>query len=276
MTSPLGFDALNQALHRVLDLLPDSRRGKNTTYTVKDAALGAFAVFFTQSPSFLAHQQTLQHAKGISNAQSLFGMTQIPCDNQIRTLLDRVPPDHLFPIFSTVTHALLAAGAIKRFHVLHGTVLIALDGTQYFSSQRISCPSCCHKTSASGTVTYSHSAITPVIVAPGTAEVLALEPAFITPQDGHAKQDCAQEASKRWVRQVRRQAPVLPFSQVTVLGDDVFCHQPFCALLIKHDWNFILVCKAESHATLYEWIDFISAGERLGVVRKRHWNGSFG
>jgi hypothetical protein len=273
MAGPLGFDALTQALHRTLDQLPDPRRGKNTTYTVKDAALGAFAVFFTQSPSFLAHQQTLRQAKGISNAQSLFGITQIPCDNQIRTLLDRVPPDRLFPVFTTVTHALLTAGAIKRFHVLNGTVLIALDGTQYFSSKHISCPSCSQKTSATGTVTYSHSAITPVIVAPGKAEVLTLEPEFITPQDGHAKQDCEQEAAKRWVR---RQAPLLPFPKVTVMGDDLFCHQPFCALLIEHDWNFILVCKPESHATRYEWIDFIAAGARLGVVRKRHWNGRFG
>ena len=273
MASPLSFDVLVQAFHQVLDHLPDTRRGKNSTYTIKDAALGAFAGFFTQSPSFLAHQQALRQAKGVSNAEHLFGMTQIPCDNQIRTLLDPVPPDHLFPVFRTITQALVAAGTVETFQGLDETVLIALDGTQYFSSQRISCPSCCHKTSASGTVTYSHSAITPVIVAPGTAEVLALEPEFITPQDGHAKQDCEQEAAKRWVR---RQAPVLPFSQVTVLGDDLFCHQPFCEVLVEHHWNFILVCKPESHPTLYDWIAVIAAGDRLGVVRKRHWNGKFG
>ena len=273
MTSPLTFDALTQALHRSLDPLPDTRRGKNILYAVKDAALGAFAVFFTQSPSFLAHQQALRQAKGTSNAHSLFGITQIPCDNQIRTLLDRVSPKHLFPIFSTITHALLEAGVIKRFHVLDQTVLIAIDGTQYFSSKRISCPACSQKTSATGIVSFSHSALTPVIVAPGTAEVLALEPEFISPQDGHAKQDCEQEAAKRWVR---RQAPLLPLPKVTVLGDDLFCHQPLCDLLIEHGWNFILVCKPDSHVTLYEWIDFIAAGERLGVVRKRHWNGKFG
>jgi hypothetical protein len=273
MADPLHFDALVQAFHVVLDHLPDTRRGKNTTYAIKDAALGAFAVFFTQAPSFLAHQQTLRQAKGVSNAERLFGMTQIPCANQIRTLLDPVPPDRFFPIFTTIIQALVAAGTVKRFHVVDDTVLIALDGTQYFSSQRISCPNCSHKTSATGTVTYSHSAITPVIVAPGKAEVLALEPEFMTPQDGHAKQDCEQEAAKRWVR---RLAPRLPFPRVTVLGDDLFCHHPFCALLVEHGWNFILVCKPESHTTLYEWIAFIAAGNRLGVVRKRHWNGKFG
>jgi len=273
MTSPLTFDALTPALHRSLDQLPDTRRGKNISYAVKDAALGAFAVFFTQSPSFLAHQQALHQAKGSSNAHSLFGITQIPCDNQIRTLLDRVPPSHIFPIFRTISHALLETGLIKRFHVLDKTVLLAIDGTQYFSSKRISCPTCSQKTSAAGTVSSRHSALTPVFVAPGKSEVLALEPEFITPQDGHAKQDCEQEAAKRWVK---RQTPLLPFPKVTVLGDDLFCHQPLCDLLIEHNWNFILVCKPESHLTLYEWISFIAAGDHLGVVRKRHWNGKFG
>ena len=197
MADLLSFDGLVQIIHDVLDQLPDVRRGKNLTYAIKDAALGAFAVFFTQSPSFLAHQQTLRQAKGSSNAERLFGITHIPCDNQIRTLLDPVPPEHLLPIFSTITQALTAMGSVDTFRAFDDTVLIALDGTQYFSSQRISCPKCTHKTAANGTVTYSHSAITPVIVAPGRAEVLPLAPEFITPQDGQAKQDCEQEAAKR-------------------------------------------------------------------------------
>ena len=273
MADSLRFDALVHAFHTVLDRLPDTRRGKNIQYAIKDAARGAFAVFFTQSPSFLAHQQTLRQAKGSSNAEHLFGITQIPCDNQIRTLLDPVPPAHLFAMFATITEAVTTAGVVDSFRAVADTVLIALDGTQYFSSQRISCVNCTQKTAPTGTVTYSHSAITPVIVAPGKTEVLALEPEFITPQAGHAKQDCEQEAAKRWVR---RLAPQLPFTNVTVLGDDLFCHQPFCALLVEHQWNFILVCKPESHPTLYRWIAFLTKADRLGVVRERQWNGTFG
>ena len=59
-----------------------------------------------------------------------------------------------------------------------------------------------------------------------------LEPEFITPQDGHAKQDCEQQAAKRWIG---RQAPLLPFPKVTVLGDDLFSHQPLCELLVEHN-----------------------------------------
>jgi len=93
----LAFNHLVQALHQQLASLPDYRQGKNTRYAIKDAALGAFAVFFTQSPSFLAYQRTMQQAKGRSNAESLFGMGDLPCDNQIRTLLDPVAPAQLFP-----------------------------------------------------------------------------------------------------------------------------------------------------------------------------------
>ena len=273
MSRPLHFDALIPAFHAVLDHLPDIRRGTNTQYAIKDAALGAFAVFFTQSPSFLAHQRTLHHAKGRSNAEHLFGITRIPCDNQIRTLLDPVPPASLFPIFATITTALTTAGVVDTFRAVDDTVLIAVDGTQYFSSQRIACPACTQQTAPSGTVTDSHSAVTPVLVAPGKAEVLALAPEVITPQDGHAKQDCEQQAAKRWVQ---RHAPQLPFTNVTVLGDALFCHYPFGALLVEHGWNFILVCKRESHPTLYGWIDFLTTAGRLGVVRERHWNGKFG
>ena len=85
MTETLAFDDLVQALHQQLAALPDYRKGKNTQYAIKDAALGAFALFFTQCPSCLAYQRMMQHTKERSNAETLFGMDAIPCDNQIRT-----------------------------------------------------------------------------------------------------------------------------------------------------------------------------------------------
>jgi hypothetical protein len=97
---------------------------------------------------------------------------------------------------------------------------------------------CSQRTHANGRVTSVHQAITPVIVAPGNHAVIPLEPEFITPQDGHAKQDCEQVAAKRWIaRQAGR------YQQVTILGDDLYCQQPFCERLLRHDFNFILVRK---------------------------------
>ena len=96
MTTPLGFDALKGILHRRIAHLPDHRKeSPNTQYAIHDAALGAFGIFFTQSPSFLEYQRRLQHTKGRNNAHTLLGVEQIPCDNQVRTLLDPIAPSHL-------------------------------------------------------------------------------------------------------------------------------------------------------------------------------------
>ncbi len=74
MTTPLGFALLKDTLYRRVQQLPDHRQGRpNTRYTLQDAVLGAFGIFFTQSPSFLEYQRRLQHTKGHNNAHTLFG-----------------------------------------------------------------------------------------------------------------------------------------------------------------------------------------------------------
>ena len=45
---------------------------KNSRYEMKDAGMGAFSTFFTQSPSFLAHQEEMKRIKGLSNSENLF------------------------------------------------------------------------------------------------------------------------------------------------------------------------------------------------------------
>jgi hypothetical protein len=86
----------------VLTALPDRRQGKNTSYSMADFGLSAFAVFFTQSPSFLAHQKAMQQARGHHNAESLFHLQEIPSDNQIRQTLDPVPPQALYPVYDRI------------------------------------------------------------------------------------------------------------------------------------------------------------------------------
>jgi hypothetical protein len=79
-------------------------------------------------------------------------------------------------------------------------------------------------------VTFSHSVITPVLVAPGHRRVIPLEPEFITPQDGTKKQDCECAAAKRWLhRYAERYRPL----GATLLGDDLYSHQPMCQLIVE-------------------------------------------
>jgi hypothetical protein len=270
MSEILGFDSLLRTFHQVLDQLPDHREGKNTTYEIKDAALGAFAVFFTQSPSFLAYQRTMKWNKGRSNAESLFGIEQIPCDNQIRTLLDPIAPCHLSPMFTAIFEFLAKSGRLDSFRVLDAHLLVSLDGTRYFSSKKIHCPNCSHRTLPDDSILYFHDVITPVIVRPRSAQVISLEPEFMSPQDGSDKQDCELTAAKRWIRRNRKLCSVI---QVTVLGDDLYSNQPFCELLLEQGFSFVLVCKPESHLTLYDWLDFLEGDIQQVCIRR--WNGQF-
>ena len=212
----------------------------------------------------------MPQAKGRSNAESLFGMGAIPCDHQIRTWLDPVAPAELFPVFAGVYDALDGAGQVSHWRVFADQRLIALDGTDYVASQEIHGARCSQRTHANGPVTYVHQAMTPVIVAPGRHEVIPLEPEFITPQDGHAKQDGEQVAAKRWIeRQAGR------YLQATLFGDDLYCKQPFCALVLHHGCNFILVCKPASHPTLYEWLAGLEVAGALQQFASRRWHGRF-
>lgn len=252
--------------------LPDYRKASpNQKYSVSDAALSAFAVFMMQAPSFLAQQRDMQRTKGRNNAQSLFGVHQIPSDNQIRDILDPIAPSHLSTLFWQVYAQLQAAPLLTQHTGIAGTHLCALDGVYYFSSRKLHCPNCTRQ-QHEGYVSYSHGVIAPVLVAPGSPQVFSLEPEFIQPQDGSEKQDCELNASKRWLH---RNGARLPAGRTTFLADDLYCKQPFCELIQElHDY-FILVCLPESHATLYTEVELLAAAGMLDSLSERVWNGRF-
>lgn len=104
MSVPFGSNVLTlsevaKQLRTTFETFTDRRRGKNTHYKLVDAGLSAFSVFFMQSPSFLEHQRTMQDTQGKDNAQTLFGVHQVPTDNHIRSLLDAVDPAQVYPMF---------------------------------------------------------------------------------------------------------------------------------------------------------------------------------
>jgi hypothetical protein len=274
MYEELTMPRLLTQLEQVSGSFPDPRTGgPNTQYEVTDAALGAFAVFFTQEASFLAHQTAMKLAKGRSNAERLFALHDLPSDNQIRNLLDPVRPNHLWPLYRHIFQTLDGAGVLQRYRSHARQLLVAMDGTQYFTSKTLHCPNCSQRVLSNGQTQYFHSVLTPVVVQSGNPHVLALEPEFIVPQDGHEKQDCEITAAKRWLEQ---HGAFYARQQLTVLGDDLYSRQPFCQALLDHQLHFILVCKSESHAHLYTTVEFLAVKQLLGTKVVRHWNGRYG
>lgn len=255
-----SFDYLVSQFKGLLDTLPDLRNGLNKTYSIANAALSAFSVFFMQSPSFLAHQTKLQEARGFNNAHTLFQVDNIPSDNHIRNLLDPIAPNNITPMFDNVFNGLNSMNYFEHYRSINGTILIPMDGVNYFSSNNINCPNCNTQKNSDGTTCYLHKAITPVIAAPGNPRVISLAPEFITPQDGHNKQDGEIAAAKRWLKEHGHKYRPLG---VTILGDDLFSHQPMCEAVQVEGFNFIFNCKPSTHATVYK---DITKAEELNKV----------
>lgn len=266
------FKKIIDELSNCFEKLPDYRQGVNTQYEIKDAAVSAFSVFFTQSPSFLASQRLLQKRKGKNNLEKLFGVERIPTDAQTRTLLDPLAPALLLDLFPYGIKLLEEKGLLKRFESYAGQILISTDGTETISSQKLSCQNCSHRTLRNGETQYFHSAILPVIVKAGNPRVLPLSPEFIMPQDGHEKQDCEREATKRWVK---RNTDALKGWRYTMLGDDLYSNQPLCEAFLAAELNFILVCKPDSHTELYKTVDFLGKNGLVEEFEERHWNGRY-
>jgi hypothetical protein len=151
-------------------------------------------------------------------------------------------------------------------------LLVAIDGTEYFSSKAIYCENCSHRELNNGKTNYFHSALTPVIVQPGNETVISLEPEFIVPQDGYEKQDCEIQAAKRWVE---KWGDFYAKRGVIILGDDLFSRDPFCRALKSKGLHLILVCKPDSHPFLYETVDFLAASGVLGAKVVRRWVGRY-
>lgn len=272
MTTEMKCQEMLDGLRQNLKSTPEHRTGRNSQYEIADAGLGAFSVFYMQSPSFLAHQRDMQRRKGQNNVEGLFGVERIPSDGQIRNLLDPVDPAQLREPFWEVYRRLDEGGHLDKYRGIGGTRLISLDGSQYFSSQDIHCPNCRVIVQDEKSY-YSHLVMMAVVCAPEQAHVICLDPEFITPQDGHEKQDCEQQAVKRWVE---RNAQRFGDWSVSILADDLHCHQPTCELLQKHKMHFILTCKPMSHEALYEELSLLERVEgaiSTEVVRK--WNGRY-
>jgi len=259
------LDSLIRAVRRCCGALPDKRRGANGSYTMADIGMAAFALFFTQSPSFLAFQRRLKQGHGCSNCESLFGMSGIPTDNHIRAMLDPVAPDRLFPVFGEVIAALERSGGLAAFERLGSHVLIALDGTEYHRSTKVHCAHCSTRTRAGQPTEYFHTIVCATLVAPGHAQVVPLEPEFIRPQDGHDKQDCESRAVRRWLAhhgaRYQRLSPIY-------LGDDLFACQPVCEAVLAQGGHFLFTCKPSSHQTVQEYLTGIALDEHVERIKR--------
>src|SRR6202045_4682168 len=264
--------SLLSELQAVCATFPDRRKGRGGNIAPTDFGLSAFAMFFMQSGSVLAYQRTMEKGHGRSNCRTLFGIGRIPSDNYIRDFLDEADPALLQPCFERMEALLSEPPMRQAFGRLGGRTLIALDGTEFFCSQKLGCPHCLTRKRANGKTESYHSMLSATVVTPGRSKVVPLMPEFVAPQDGAEKQDCERNAVKRWFsKHGARLAPLRPI----FLGDDLFGCHPVAKMVTDAGDDFIFTCKETSHKALYDFIDGAELSRHEEKVRRRNAKETF-
>jgi hypothetical protein len=265
----LTFEAYRELLGTQFGQIPDKRDPQRIDWKLPDVLMSAFAMFYFQHPSMLQFQQSMEKKTGQSNLQRLFGVTSVPSDTQMRTLLDdpaaQEPVRRVLPL---VFERMRQTGWTTRFVTpLHGVnyYTVVLDGSQYFSSEKISCPHCLERKDKTGEVHYYHNVVGATLVRAGSHDILPLDAEEVRNTDGAEKQDCEINAGKRLIRRLRQEHRQLP---ILVGGDDLYAHEPFILELRALRMGFVLVAKPESHKELYEWVEDL---DRLGQCVKGTW-----
>ncbi len=231
--------------------------------SLSDALMSAFAMFSLKDPSLLAFDH--RRRDPLDNFRSIYGIRNVPCDSQMRDILDPLDPDDLRPGFTDVFRRLQRGKVLERFTYLDGHYLLSLDGTTYFSSAKIHCPSCLEKHHRGGGVTYSHQLFGATLVHPDLKEVIPLAPEPIIQQDGQTKNDCDRNATRRWLKQFRREYPHLP---VIVVEDALAANAPHLKDLREARAHFIIGVKPGYHAFLFE---HLQARDEAGQMTIRTW-----
>jgi hypothetical protein len=259
----LSGDALFGLVRAGFQDVPDARSGE-VGISLGDALMSAFAMFSLKDPSLLAFDDRRRDPN--DNFRTIYGIDRAPSDTQMRAILDPVDPHVMRPLFRSVWRRLQRGKALEPFVYWDGYYLVSLDGTTYFSSTKVHCSSCLEKHHRGGGVTYAHQLLGATLVHPDLKEVIPLAPEPIINQDGHTKNDCERNATRRWLKHFRQEHPHLP---VIIVEDGLSANAPHLRDLREAGVHYIIGVKPGDHTFLFQHLhdaDFAARTQHLTQV----------
>lgn len=244
----LNADALFKALHDDFSNVSDFRQG-DPDISMADALMSGFAMFSLKDPSLLAFDQR----RGTDqNLRTIYNIEKVPCDTQMRKILDPVNPEQLRAAFKGPIRQLQRGKILEDMVFFKGCYLLSLDGTGFFSSKKLHSEICLKKkNSKTGEVTYHLQMLGAAIVHPAFKEVIPLAPEFIVKQDGQNKNDCERNAAKRFFEKLRKDHPHLP---LIITEDGLSSNAPHIKGAKKYNLHYILGVKEGDHSFLFEHV----------------------
>jgi hypothetical protein len=246
----LCMDAMLRVLHGCFQGVKDTSKG-DPTIRLHDVLMSGFAMMALKDPSLLAFER--RRIAEEHNLRSIFHIKEIPCDTQMRTRLDGVDPDWLRPAFRALFRKAQRGKALEKMVFMAGCYLISLDGTGYFSSEKLFSPFCLVKScSKSGKTIHHLQALGAAIVHPDSRTVIPLAPEPICRQDGETKNDCERNGARRWLAKFRKDHPHL---RAIITEDALSPNAPHIRDILAADCHFILGVKEDDHKYLFGFVD---------------------
>jgi hypothetical protein len=230
---------------------PRDNRGLKSKIPLADCLMSGLALFGLKFPSLLQFDQGLNDDVVRHNLKTLYGVPKAPCDTYMRERLDEVDPQSLRPAFTSVFSLLQRGKIIEDYKFLDEYVLAACDGTQLFSSEEVHCRNCCEKHHKDGRITYYHQMLAGVLVHPDHREVFPFCPEAISKADGSTKNDCEQNATRRFLEHFKREHPRL---KVIFTMDALSAKAPYIRPIIDMGAHYIIGVNPGGNPSLFEWL----------------------
>jgi hypothetical protein len=248
---PLSAPNLLKSIRLAFNNINDHRSCRQKI-TLTDALMSGLAVFSLKCPSLLQFDEKQKETTIRHNLGTLYGISEVPCDTQMRSILDPVNPVDIEPAFIALHQAAAKVGLFKQYEYFDGRVLISIDGTGHFSSNAIECPHCCAKKHRNGNVEYYHQLLGAVVVHPDYPAVIPLAPEPITKGDGQTKNDCERNAAKRLLKRIKGKYKHL---KPIIAEDGLSSNGPHIKLLISMEFSYILGAKPGDHEALFALVN---------------------
>ena len=247
----LNADSMNKQLKCQFEKIPD-HRAKNVKYSLPDALMSGYAMFSLKYPSLLQFDKERENRSEIENIKSIYNIKNVPCDSQIRNILDDVNPNELRPAFTKLFAQLQRGKVLEEMIYFDDYYLLSIDGIEVFNSEKIFSKNCSSRKRRDESVEYYQQFLGAVIVHPERKEVIPLCPEMIIKQDGNEKNDCERNASKRFLKEFRREHPHL---KTIVLEDALSANAPHLKELKKRECRYIIGVKPKGNKFLFNAVD---------------------
>ncbi len=245
----LSYDALHSKISKDFELIKDPFSTKSKI-SLRDVLMSAYAMFSLKCPSLLGFEKQLKTEDEKISIQNTFKIRDVPCDTQMRTRLDVIDPNELHPAFNTVFREAQRGKLLEKFTYHNNHYIMSIDGTGFFSSQKLSSDYCIKKViKRSGESTYQLQLLGACLVHPDHREVIPLPPEPISKKDGQDKNDCERNAVKRYLEKFREYHPNL---KVIVTEDSINANGPHISALKKHNCRFMIMVKEGDHPWLFK------------------------